>query len=57
MNQNKTQKNVGVFQVAVGVVIEHLPSGEILLLQRHAENSINAGEFEPVYGRLDQYES
>lgn len=57
MNQNKTQKNEGVFQVAVGVVIEHLPSGEILLLQRHAENSINAGEFEPVYGRLDQYES
>lgn len=46
----------GCFQVAVGAVIEDRSNGKILLLQRVKDDLIDPNGFEPVYGRLKQFE-
>lgn len=42
--------------VAVGAVIEHLPSGKILTTQRSNQLDWQADEWELTYGRIDQFE-
>lgn len=47
---------IGSFQVAVGAIIEDISSGKILLLKRTDDDKLDPGGFEPVYGRLSQFE-
>ena len=48
---------VGKFMVGVGAIIEHSPTGKILLMQRSLDNGFNPGVWETVFGRVDQGES
>lgn len=48
---------VGRFMVAAGALIEHQPSGKILLIQRAQSADFRADDWELVYGRLAQGES
>jgi len=45
---------VGRFMVAAGAVIEHRPTGKILLMRR--QDNLHNGEWEICYGRIDQGE-
>lgn len=45
---------IGRFMVAIGAIIEHEQTGNILLIKRASE--FHTGTWEPVYGRIDQYE-
>lgn len=55
-NHSTPQNPVGRFMVAVGAVIEHLPSGHILVVRRNTDQDWQGGEWEMVYGRIDQHE-
>jgi 8-oxo-dGTP diphosphatase len=56
-NNQSTEKNpIGRFMVAVGAVIEHIPTGKILVIQRTSEQDWHGGEWELLYGRIDQFE-
>lgn len=56
-NNNHTAENpVGRFMVAVGAVIELRDSGKILITQRSQNLDWKPGEWEIVYGRIDQFE-
>jgi 8-oxo-dGTP pyrophosphatase MutT (NUDIX family) len=56
-NNHSTSENpVGRFMVAVGAVIEHPPTGTILLVQRSSQLDWHPDEWEITYGRLDQFE-
>jgi 8-oxo-dGTP pyrophosphatase MutT (NUDIX family) len=46
----------GRFNVAVGAIIEHTPSGEILILKRTNKKDFSAGEWEYITGRMKQFE-
>ena len=56
-NNESTQQNpIGRFMVAIGAVIEHLPTGKILVIQRTSDQDWHGGEWELLYGRIDQFE-
>jgi 8-oxo-dGTP pyrophosphatase MutT (NUDIX family) len=56
-NNHSTQENpVGRFMVASGAVIEHAPTGKILLIQRSAHLDWRPNQWEILYGRIDQFE-
>lgn len=55
-NISSKENPVGRFMVAVGCVIEHQPSGKILLLQRSNKLDWRPGMWEIGYGRIDQFE-
>jgi 8-oxo-dGTP diphosphatase len=55
-NSSTSQNPVGRFMVAVGAVIEHTPTGKILVIQRSADQDWHGGEWEIDYGRIDQFE-
>ena len=46
----------GRFMVAVGAVIEHTPTGNVLLLKRADTADYEAGLWEDVTGRVHQFE-
>ncbi len=46
--------HIGHFMVAVGAIIEHQASGNILVVKRDAD--FQNGMWEIVYGRIDQFE-
>ena len=46
----------GRFMVAVGAVIEHVPTGRILLMQRAASADYLPGVWEDLTGRMKQFE-
>ena len=46
----------GRFMVAVGAVIEHTPTGNVLLLQRAPTSDFEAGLWEDITGRVHQFE-
>lgn len=46
--------HIGRFMIAVGAIIEHESTGNLLLIKRASE--FLTGTWEPVYGRIDQYE-
>ena len=52
-----TINSVGRFQVAVGAIIEHVSTQKILLIQRAKDVDFRAGEWEPIYGRMAQFET
>ncbi|HEX8230544.1 MAG TPA: NUDIX domain-containing protein [Chloroflexia bacterium] len=47
---------IGRFMVAVGAVIEHVPSGRVLLIKRADAADFEAGVWEDVTGRVHQFE-
>lgn len=47
---------VGRFMVAVGAVIQHTNTGKILLIKRSTMHDFRDGEWEIIYGRIDQHE-
>jgi 8-oxo-dGTP diphosphatase len=49
------ETKIGRYMLGVGCVMEHAPSGKILCLQRDRA-SFQKGEWELMYGRIDQYE-
>ena len=56
-NNQSTQHNpVGRFMVAVGAVIELEDTGKILLNKRSSKLDWHPGEWEIMYGRIDQHE-
>jgi 8-oxo-dGTP diphosphatase len=55
-NQSTQSNPVGRFMVAVGAVIEHAPTGKILIIQRSLDQDWHGGEWEIGYGRIDQFE-
>lgn len=46
----------GRFMVAVGAVIEHAPSGRVLLIKRSEAADYSGGIWEDVTGRVHQFE-
>jgi 8-oxo-dGTP diphosphatase len=46
----------GRFMVAVGAVIEHVPTGRILMMQRAATADFMPGMWEDLTGRMKQFE-
>ena len=56
-NQHTSHNHVGRFMVAIGAIIELQNTGKILLIQRHDSLDWHNGEWEIVYGRIDQFES
>ena len=46
----------GRFMVAVGAVIEHVPTGRVLVLKRADDSDFEAGLWEDVTGRVHQFE-
>lgn len=55
-NQSTATNPVGRFMVAVGAVIELANTGKILIIQRASEQDWRGGEWEIIYGRIDQFE-
>ena len=49
-------KKIGRFLVAVGAIIEHVPTGKILLLKRSSKQDFSGGIWEYITGRMDQFE-
>ncbi|MDP2951105.1 MAG: NUDIX domain-containing protein [bacterium] len=49
-------EKIGKFMVAVGAIIEHTQSKEILLLQRAPKADFMPGVWEDITGRLNQFE-
>lgn len=47
---------IGKFMVAVGAVIEHAPSGRVLLIKRSEAADYSGGIWEDVTGRVHQFE-
>lgn len=56
-NSSSVHNPVGRFMVAAGAVIEHRQTGKLLLIQRAPELDWHPGEWELIYGRIDQFES
>lgn len=52
--RNKERK-IGQFMVAIGAIIELKGTDKILILKR-ASQEIHTGEWETMYGRIDQFE-
>ena len=48
--------NQGRFMVAVGAVIQHVPTNTLLLIQRSKQLDFRPGHWEIIYGRLQQFE-
>lgn len=46
----------GRFMVAVGAIIEHVPTGRILLIQRSSRADFSPGIWELISGRMKQFE-
>jgi len=57
LKTNRADNKVGRFMVASGAVIELGETGKILLLKRSNELDWQPGEWEIMYGRIDQFES
>lgn len=55
-NKSTTENPVGRFMVAVGAVIELEGTGKILLNKRSSKLDWQPGEWEIMYGRIDQHE-
>lgn len=55
-NQSTAENPVGRFMVAVGAVIELEHTGKFLIIQRTPKLDWHAGEWELLYGRIDQFE-
>ncbi len=55
-NQSTPQNPVGRFMVASGAVIEKAETGKILLIQRSNDLDWHPGEWEIIYGRINQFE-
>lgn len=55
-NHSTAQNPVGRFMVAVGAIIEHAETHKILIIQRTASLDWQAGKWELLYGRIDQFE-
>lgn len=55
-NQSTSKNPVGRFMVAVGAVIELRDTGKILVIRRAGEQDWRGGEWEIIYGRIDQFE-
>jgi len=55
-NQSTVKNPVGRFMVAVGAVIELGDTGKILVIRRAGEQDWRGGEWEIIYGRIDQFE-
>ena len=55
-NQSTSKNPVGRFMVAVGGIIELGNTGKILVTQRASKLDWHAGEWELIYGRIDQFE-
>ena len=53
---NDTSEQEGRFSVAVGAMIEHAPTGKILLLKRAETADYLPGIWEDVMGRMKQFE-
>lgn len=49
------QRKIGSFMIAVGAIIELKGTNKILVLKRNSEE-IHNGEWEMMYGRIDQFE-
>lgn len=52
----KSNKQAGRFMVAVGAVIKHPQNSTILLVKRSNKLDWQPGEWEIVYGRMNQFE-
>lgn len=55
-NQSTEKNPVGRFMVASGAIIENIANGKILLIQRSGDLDWHPGEWEILYGRIDQFE-
>lgn len=55
-NQSTSTNPVGRFMVAVGGIIELGNTGKILVTQRSSSLDWQAGKWELMYGRIDQFE-
>lgn len=55
-NQSTSTNPVGRFMVAVGALIQLEGTDKILIIQRAAEQDWRGGEWEIIYGRIDQFE-
>jgi 8-oxo-dGTP diphosphatase len=55
-NQSTLQNPVGRFMVAIGAVIQLAGTDKFLLIQRAGEQDWRGGEWEIIYGRIDQFE-
>jgi 8-oxo-dGTP diphosphatase len=53
---NNAAEQEGRFMVAVGAMIEHLPTGKILLLKRAETADYLPGIWEDIMGRMKQFE-
>lgn len=49
------ERKIGRFMIAAGAVIEHVPSGRVLVVKRE-ETDFHQGIWEINYGRIDQHE-
>ncbi len=50
-----TEQKIGRYMIGVGCIIEHEATGKILCLRRERANYLK-GEWELMYGRIDQHE-
>jgi 8-oxo-dGTP diphosphatase len=57
VKSNRAGNKVGRFMVAAGAVIELRRTGRILVLKRADSRDWQAGEWELMYGRIDQFET
>jgi 8-oxo-dGTP diphosphatase len=55
-NQSTATNPVGRFMVAVGAIIQHERTGKILIIRRANTLDWQPGEWETLYGRIDQHE-
>jgi 8-oxo-dGTP pyrophosphatase MutT (NUDIX family) len=55
-NSGEKQEPEGRFLVAVGAMIEHVPTGQILLLRRAETVAWLPGVWEDIAGRMKQFE-
>ncbi len=49
------KNDIGHFMIGVGGVIEHTPTGKILILRRTSKEHLT-NQWELMYGRIDQFE-
>ena len=47
----------GKFQIGIGAIIEHIPTGKILLLRRNADAEFAADIWDDVGGRMRNFET
>jgi len=55
-NDSRPENPIGRFMVAVGAVIKLQDSNKVLLVKRSDKLDWKPGEWEIIYGRLDQHE-